>query len=83
MQHEAVAVAAAAQHLDEIRPGWAALINTETLNLMDGDRCIFGQLQIEEDSEFNWSSFKSAEFHPFASYEAAPYWIDEVNLRCA
>lgn len=56
-------VATAAAALDEMRPGWARRVNTDTLDLMSGRTCVLGQVFGDEtvrlatdDTDFYCSS---------------------------
>ena len=52
--------ATGAKWLDEVKPGWAALIDKDTLDILDARRCILGQVfaaeaQAERRSGYNYA----------------------------
>lgn len=83
-KERAVAVAKAALHLDLYQTGWYERIDTERLDIASHKRCIFGQLgptSAIPDSGLWYDAYCIPGFAPFASHEATPFWVAEIEAR--
>lgn len=89
VQEEADAVATAALMLDELRPGWAALVDPDELVMGSCDRCILGQVYGAFD--VGWRKFLNRFLllgvdrlngtGVFAYQASVPRWTEEVRSR--
>lgn len=73
----------AAEVLDKAKPGWAKLININTLNMQSHTKCILGQLY----GDYIIGKQKLFGLNPEPAWQGTPInniretWISEINIR--
>lgn len=80
-------VPVAAECLDELRPGWAAKIDVERLNMGSGDDCIAGQITADSEMQ-DWYTLAcevreevSVATSVFAHDGLKSYWVEQIQQR--
>ena len=79
-----------AKWLDGIKPGWAHLVNVETLNIESITLCIAGQVFADNNNDTDGFAFASDHVPGFDCCRMGmcgfdgiykPLWIDQINAR--
>lgn len=88
------AVTRAAKKLDKIKPGWENLIDTQTLDIFQCDKCVLGQVFEEEANREGYLTgyhlgmnrlwdqlFNGGTGVAFSDTRGHDQWVQEINAR--